>query len=203
MDRRDFIKKATTFIFAGGLFLPSRDIIRPAEALNMAGFGSSGVAGCSYPTKDSFTTDPAQTTWLGYSDGTKYASSKFTAGSSYSLAKLTVKLLKAGSPSFTITAYIYSTPTNDPVNLLATSTDTLSAASVSTSATDYTFNFSNYGLISGTSYSWALGCSSVGDSSNRIDIYGGSGGRTCLSADGSTWTYDSTLQCYFITQSCS
>lgn len=124
-----------------------------------------------------------------------YKSSSFVPGSSYTLTKIEIPLaIGLGSPSFDINVYLYSDDgsgsNGKPSTLLATSTTTLAANTLTSSFVYYPFLFSGYALTNGTKYHIVVK-SSAYDASNHAKWSINSAeasNATCISANGSSWS---------------
>ena len=117
--------------------------------------------------------------------------------SQISLCGISVNLLRAGSPSFTITVSIYSnnaTPSDRPGSLIASATSSPIDCDVDIpddSAYHWIYSSFNTTLSSSIKYWIVLAASSMGDSSNHIrvgDQTSYTDMRSALSTDGSTWS---------------
>jgi hypothetical protein len=119
-----------------------------------------------------------------------YIAAKFTAGATETICRVDVPIYKFGSPTFNITAGIYSHDSmNDSPNaLIGTQSGTVSATTLGTSdpGTLVQFTGLSASLTSGTVYWVALWCSAEGDDSNQVHwSYGGaSDSRFSLDGDG-------------------
>lgn len=104
---------------------------------------------------------------LGRNDEGRYLATSFEAGESYSLTQLDLLLLKSGSPTADVTAYIYSDSSGAPGTLLGTCTTDLDSSTFGTSYGWETFDFSGVSLISSTDYFIVI-YSTTEDSSNYV-----------------------------------
>lgn len=128
------------------------------------------------------------------------AASELSSG--FTMCRMTVELAPVGSPTQTITAYIFSNNNNStpsdytddsPATLLATSTSTLSASSV-TAQGWYEFTFAGLAMTASTDY-WVVLKSSAVDASNHLLWMSTSAGveeETRNSENGSAWSGDSS-----------
>lgn len=119
-----------------------------------------------------------------------YVGTDFVAASSYTLTRFDLYLLRIGSPTGNITAYIYSNSGGAPNTLLGTSTNTIDASTISDASPEWiTWNFSGVSLSNGTVY-WIEITKSAGDDSNYIGDYLG---YTTFSGRTVKWGTDATL----------
>jgi hypothetical protein len=107
---------------------------------------------------------------IGDSASEWYMSSNWTASSSYTCTQLTFQVYRTGTGQ-NLTCYIYSDTGSAPNALLATSTTTITAASIVTNASfdatnDVLFSFAGQAITNGTSYYAVLKVAGV-DGSNR------------------------------------
>lgn len=107
---------------------------------------------------DSKTGTTAGTVELG---GSAYNATPFVAGSSYPLCKVVLRMLKTGSPTYTMTCGIYShdAGNNAPNVLLGQVSTAVAAGSLSTSEADVTFSGMSANISSGTTYWIVVFCS--------------------------------------------
>lgn len=167
--------------------------VAKARVKTWNGIDNTSLGG-SYVLKDSNETDNSDNL-LGFTTAFLYISSLFQAGSiyglSYTLTKASLKLLREGSASHTITAYIYSDNGSDlPDSLLGTSTNTVTHSTLATSPGDWVdFTFAGVSLTSDEKYHIAASIS-VDDASNfarwKLDAFA-TGNNSGRSSDGSTW----------------
>ena len=104
--------------------------------------------------------------------------------------KLTVHLDQSGSPTFNITAKIYSDTAG---TLVATSTNTIDSSTVSASGAFYDFTFNAGAITAATTYYIALEPDAVGNTGDNVDwsieatdIY--AGGIAYKITDGNVWS---------------
>jgi hypothetical protein len=119
----------------------------------------------------------------------KYIATEVVATSSYSLTEIKVNLTKVLSPTMDINCYLYSDTASNPTSLLATSSTTLNAASI-TNGADHAFAFDgSFTVVSGTKY-WIVLKGSAVDTNNYVSWNAASsGGSLMIDADGvGTWT---------------
>jgi len=131
---------------------------------------------------------------LGLGSTTQWVSSQFTASGTYTLTRIDVSIKKINSPSYTITAHVYSNTSNSPLASLASSTNTVSGTSVTTSYALYQFDFTGVSISSATKYHIVLTTSGT----NGVDYFlwetESSGGRIEVSSDGSSWLFNSSAE---------
>ena len=127
----------------------------------------------------------------------------FSVSGNYSLAYFQLYLEKTGTPSGAITVSIYSVTggsgSQTPNTLIANSTISLDASSLTTSYTLYTFNFSGVNLVSGTTYMIVMTFSG-GGGSNYVKVGVGNSSVSGNSAFYvSSWNTTSTYNlCYYV-----
>jgi hypothetical protein len=144
----------------------------------------------SYVLKDSQETD-ADFDAFGQDAADQWKGTSFTAGSSYTLNRISAKIYRAGSAAYIISSYLYSDSVGIPGTLLATSTTTKTHSDLQISGAFEDFNFSGTALTNGTKYHIVFKQDTV-DASNfcrwRQNTYGGTTGQnTSRSSDGSSW----------------
>jgi hypothetical protein len=153
--------------------------------------GSFGVA---YVEQESLC--PSDVDWDTFSNvaGHENIAMSWTAGASYTLTQASPKLNKAGSPTQTLTAYLYADSGNKPATLLGTSTNTIAASTLAASPGSYVdFQFAGVSIVSGTRYHLVVGGSALDPSNCPQWRYSGSAGGAeyaSYSADRSAWTTD-------------
>jgi hypothetical protein len=189
MDRRDFLKtvgKTTTYIFAGGLFVPKYDIIRPADA-RMNPYIAGGVGLCAGDMSPAYVGDTVFA--RAPDDWTQYRATKFVASCAYTLKSVTVQIGVQGTFSTTVYCSLMSF-TTAPSGTLASASDHVHPSG---SRASYIFPFAGYTLSAGTAYAIELGSSSTGDASNYLllGISNKTGQWLYNSNDASTW-YEGT-----------
>lgn len=149
--------------------------------------------------------------YVCFSDGTKrHRAQAFrtprTGGGQFTAVSLS--LLKVLAPTGTLHLHLYSNAvaTDKPDTALATSTNTINCADLTTSAEWYSFTFAPFPLSSNTTYHWVLDVDdAVQDNANYVRVayslagYNFSGNRA-YSADKITWSSSSTndFLCRFI-----
>ena len=100
--------------------------------------------------------------------GSRVTTQAWDAGYTIPLTTIKIWLSKTGSPTGTITAYIYDAAGS---NLLQTSTGTISASDLTTNPTEQTFVFGNtYDMVLSTNYIFCVGYSG-GSASNYITVH--------------------------------
>lgn len=132
-------------------------------------------------------------TAIGLSTGVEKYCSTFTAGSDYTMTKMEVVLYRSSVPSGNISLKIYSPNASKlPNTLLATSTNTIDASTLTTTPTYYTFNFSGLALTNGTQYVFSI----EPTNKNYIITYVALSisGQTTGYWTGSAWTVDNTAR---------
>lgn len=180
----------------------------PAFAGVMSGvIGGSGTVVCSYPVVQSYATGgDAELRILHL-----YTGGSFTAASNFTLVRVGATLKQFGTaPAVNITAYIFESDEGTPEApgaLIATSTTTVAAQSISTVAyTEYTWDFTGVSITSGQNYFIMLSDAET-DASNTVKWQlddGGVGGAWCYSDGLPTWTnYDDSITPYYSVMSCN
>lgn len=119
----------------------------------VAGPGKGAHTSASSSIKDQDTTIGSTTNWAN-ADSTERLGGAWQAGSSYTLTRVDFNLAKSGSPTQTISAFIYSATASPgtPSTLIATASNTVAASGLSGSGAYETFNFPNTSITSGTWY---------------------------------------------------
>lgn len=108
---------------------------------------------------------------------TSHLASSFTAASSYSVAKATVRLKKTGAPTFSIVARLYNNGTGPGSQIGADSVETLAATTVTTSYADYDFTWASpIAVTNATRYWLVMFISASGDNSNYVQWAGNPSG---------------------------
>lgn len=134
-----------------------------------------------------------------------YHAGKITPTSSYTLTKLTLYLIKVGSPTAEIRAAVYNASGTSPGSSLGVSLNTIAASTLTTSEAAYEWTFSGVSLTSGTVYYAVIYYDSpASDASNYVKIYyyGSVASRQQQnSSDAITWSNVSAYQVKFITYS--
>jgi hypothetical protein len=158
----------------------------------------AGAAPCT-TLRESQTTASATVSCFNGSS-TTFVGSQWTTAATYTLCRLTTRIYRVGTPTGTITAYIYTNNLGEPGTLLATSTTTISAGALtdSTAGEDAGFTFAGLSLTSGTAYYMVLGSSAVSGANFVRWVAGAtSTGNTDSSADATTWASVGTRQLGF------
>ena len=132
--------------------------------------------------------------WMFGTIGRKWEGTSFVPSSDYALTRLSMKLkIHAGTPTGNVTAYVYSNNAGKPGTLLATSTTTISAATVTSTAAWFTWDFAGIALTSGTTYHLVLATDNPSDTNSlQFRANTGTGKSVNCSADASTWSSLST-----------
>lgn len=155
--------------------------------------------------KDSETTAYGAAEAIGSASVNKYFGSKWTVGSSYTCCALRVYIRKHGSPTSTLTAYIYSnnaTPNPDEPNAsIGTSTNTLTASDVTTSWTEFVFTFSGVSLTN-ANINWQVLVANTVNADNYYEWYccTTDTAGAARGSDGSSWA-SRNKTCWFKTYS--
>ena len=146
--------------------------------------------------KDSNTAASNGSQTFGGAAGTKYIAGRFTSGATgYTLTRVDVYLAKVGTPSFNISASIYTNNADSPGTLVGTgSTNSIATGDLTASEALYSFTGLSAGLSATTDYYIVLTCNSVGDISNRGLWYHNSSAanQTDTSSDATTWNTNSS-----------
>lgn len=101
-----------------------------------------------------------------------HKASKWTAGSTYDLRRVAVRLSRTGSPAFTLTAKIWSDVTDAPGVVLYTSSTTVASASLERQQGEANFEFAaGTTITSGTVYWLEMHVSAMGDASNFVNWF--------------------------------
>jgi hypothetical protein len=143
---------------------------------------------------------------IGSASGNKYVYVKFTSpdntqATNYRrVSSVMVSLRKVGSPSGTIIAKLYGDTAGAPGTLLATSSATLSASTLATTAKYWEFTFDTFPNMGFSTDLYVRLESSTTDGSNYVQVdYNATVGSTdgtmkgiATSADGTTWSTDGT-----------
>lgn len=120
---------------------------------------------------------------IAYDSGSIYMAASFTAGSSYTLCALDVKLSKTGSPTFNLRAAIYSDGTG-PSALVGTASADVSASTVGSSIGTVSFTGLNASITSGSVY-WVV----IYYASGALNHYADYVGYRIRSGSGSQYSY--------------
>lgn len=162
----------------------SSDTIVVKRAFPPAGGGACTVQ------KDQVSGAESDINALAADSGTTYVGGQFTAGSSYTLCAVTLRLRKVGTPTFTLNAKIYTNNAGSPGTLVGTGSNNFSISSLTTSDGDASFTGLSASLTSGTVY-WIViqSTGSPNDFSNYGIVSGAFGATTFRqSANGTTWS---------------
>lgn len=150
---------------------------------------AGGGGGCTVQ-KDQVAGAESDINALAADSGTTYVGGQFTAGSSYTLCAVTLRLRKVGTPTFTLNAKIYTNNAGSPGTLVGTGSNNFSISSLTTSDGDAAFTGLSASLTSGTVY-WIV-IQSTGSPNDFSDygIVSGAFGSTTFrqSANGTTWS---------------
>lgn len=141
--------------------------------------------------RDSVTGNPTGTQpSLGLNSGDVYDAFNFVAGSTYTLCKITMQMGNQGSPTFTMTASIYTDNAGSPGTLIGTASSSVNASSLSNSFASINFVSLSASLVSGTTY-WVVfkQTGSANDSANcvRWGALTGSTFASKTSSNGTSW----------------
>jgi len=110
------------------------------------------------------TADPSSYIGIWRDNSSQSIGMSVPVGATWLLVNITASLLKIGSPTSQITMTLYS---NIPwTTVVATSTNTISEASLTWSATTHTFTFSSEAVVGGTTYYAKLSVPRANSSSN-------------------------------------
>ena len=130
---------------------------------------------------------------VGITSGLTYRSSQFTASGSYTLTRVDVSLKSNNNPTMNLTCEIWSDDgSNSPSASLQAATATLDTSTLTASFADYTYNFSGLSITSGTKYHIVLYVDATNGSNYPVWEFLSSGGRTEISSDGLSWTFDNS-----------
>jgi len=159
-----------------------------------------GVTGGACTTlSDSVTTGTvAESVWS--SSGKVWNAGTFTAGSSYTLCKLSISAAKVGSPTMSVTAFIYNDSSNAPGSQVGTGSGSVAVSTFPASQGDVFFTGMNVSIVNGTKY-WIAIQSTAQDGVNNASWFVGAGSDFFdASANGTTWTNeDSNIKARFAT----
>lgn len=110
---------------------------------------------------------------------------------SYAVSSITIHLQRVGTISGNVTMKLYE---NDKTTLVATSTTTLDASTITTggTSTSYAFAFSALSLTPGTEYFVEVNSTVSISTSNYMYIYGTNTDSTLLYYDGTNWAGSTT-----------
>lgn len=126
-------------------------------------------------------------------DSTNWVWSTFTANNTSTRCKITVKMLKVGSPAGTLTACIYTNSSGVPGTQIGTCSDAVNTSTLSTSEGDITFSNVSANVTDTTQYKLVIKSSQHNDWSNypaigHNDSYVANDIGTCTSAGTCTAT---------------
>ncbi len=192
INKRNFLLNA--FKLGGAAAIYKMLPIREADAF-MQMRGQAVASGTpTYSLEETFNWTAASNEAVGNTSGNTNKAGRHTAAGSYTIKKIEVRVTESGSPTQTITAYLYTStgdPYNTPDTLTDTSNETLDASTLS-GITEVAFTFGTGLTVSNGTRFWVrLGASAV-DGSNYIVWKQESGDRVCYSSDGSSWSYEGT-----------
>lgn len=148
-------------------------------------------SGCSVQA-DQQTGTNNQSGPLGDQSSNTYGAFSFTAASSYTLCAITVPLEKVGTPSYTLTAYVYSNSSNSPASLIGTGSAGIATTSLGTSYANITFTGLSAAITASTQYWVVIKSTSAPNDNTNYAQWGGTGsGCTpyfAISPTGSSWS---------------
>lgn len=169
-SRRSFVKQGVLFLPLFGIFVPrlirAQFIPGPGyQAAILKAAAGGGGAPCT-TTKDSQT---GATNNFADNQSYKWLAGNFTAGSTYTLCKLTMRMAKVGTPAGTITAAIYSDAAgNVPGTQVGTASDAVTATTLAAAEGNVDFSNLSASLTSGTVYHIVIKCSTTGTGANNV-----------------------------------
>jgi len=179
------------------LFLFIFAFVLPVNAFNPLLVCTGAVASASCDTEKDTETGTESNTFIAFRyTTTDWVATKFTAGSTYTVCKIGMYMLRTETPaSFNITACIYSDDGGvgdaaDPDSLVGTCSDTVAESTIGTSTGEIAHTNVSADLTSGTSY-WVVVYSDAVDSDNYARVSLTNTGAVELfkkSGDGSSWT---------------
>ncbi len=162
LPRRDFL-------WTGLLFIPT---LARAQFIQSAGYQAAvlglppaGGGACGGTTKDSQTG-----VTNNFADNQSYAwgAYNFTAGSSYTLCKLTLRLAKVGTPAGNVLAAIYTNSgSNLPGTQVGTASDAVAATTLATSEGNIDLSNLSASVTSATVY-WIVVKTTQGTGANNV-----------------------------------
>jgi hypothetical protein len=121
-----------------------------------------------------------------------YNATQFIATSTYDLSKIEVNLSKVGSPVQIINCYLYSDSAENPTTLLATSSTTLDASTI-TNGNYYAFTFDqSFKVQNGTTY-WIVLKGSTTSSTDYVSWNAMAGGGDIKSSTDGTGTWSEEI----------
>lgn len=130
---------------------------------------------------------------LGSASNNVWLATRIVADADETICKITLYLQKVGSPTFTLTAKLYTDVTNAPGLLVGTGSASVEASSVEATYSGIQFSSVSATLTNATVYWIVITASAVGDASNYIQAHGDTacdtGGTNELmqSANGTSW----------------
>jgi hypothetical protein len=152
---------------------------------------TSEVIGSGTGVKEQQTTANQTVTVFKYPSRT-YAATQFTASSTYDLSQIEVNLSKVASPTMNITCYLYSDNSYNPTTLLATSSTTLAASTI-TNAAYHAFTFDqSFEVQSGTAY-WIVLKGSAVNETNHVSWNSMSSGGDVMGDEDGTGAWASII----------
>ena len=159
---------------------------------------TNAPAGDCTTSKDSY----ASGTETYHNQAYNWLSGSFTPATSYTLCSVSVSMAKAGTPSGTIQAAIYTSSAGKPGTLVGTESTAVNATTLNASQADFTFNDLSASLTGSTEYYIVVKCSTTGDASNHVKIFFGYTGEADsiqVSSDGgANWdVLESSMQLRF------
>jgi hypothetical protein len=166
---------------------------------------------CTYTSMDALTGSGYTGGLVGYNEENAYSKAmswtEANAASGYTVKRVSVRLKKVGSPTFTITVNICTNNETGPKPNTCTAIGTLAASGLTTSFVDYTVDYATgYAIADSTRYWIALMPDAVGDSSNHVMWESSATGDENLSAAGSNGTWfnaaDTSFAGYFSVYKC-
>jgi len=126
---------------------------------------------------------------------TPYYAFKFTAGSSYSVTKISLWFSTDGTPTGTISADLYSDGGTAPGTKLADATSTVNAASFTGTLTEFSFLFDSVSLTSSTPYYVVLTVNGLTDNIRvAVQTTESLTNGDMSSTDGSSWKQLNNMQ---------
>ena len=175
-------------------------------SLAWAGFGYQVVEGpvdveggatCSTST-DTYDSGTSTSVFNFGNAGPRYFAWRHVSGSTHVQCSIDVALSKAGTPSGTLTAAVYSDSGSDtPGSIIGTASDSVGQASVGETKGTIAFTGMSASKTSGTTYWRVLVITSAGDGSNYYVIHAANhsvGESIMSSTDGTTWGTVSTTR---------
>ena len=173
------------------LILPWLAFAQPNTAHDQAFMGnlikaSSEVTLCGV-SKDTLTGSTSDVLNCADTTSDKYWAQKFTAGSTYTLCQITLRLKRGyGSPTYTYYASIYSDSSGTPGSMIG-SEKSISGSVVTSSEADVAFTGYSTSIVNGTVYWVVLRTANV-DVNNYVEWCGAGSGTTKYSSNASSWT---------------